>query len=122
VSNKYVVPQAQQGQIVQGSKAVSTPYSSYTSLLAEVGVAGFALICLVYFGALGRAWRMARAALTAPVRGDPVPAIVLATVVAFLTLVQLALLENWLEVTRITFVSWAMLAVACKELEARDVA
>jgi transcriptional regulator with XRE-family HTH domain len=122
VSNKYVVPQARQGQIVQGSKAVSTPYSSYTSLLAEVGVAGFALICLVYFGALGRAWRMARAALTAPVRGDPVPAIVLATVVAFLTLVQLALLENWLEVTRITFVSWAMLAVACKELEARDVA
>ncbi len=45
----------------------------------------------------------------------------LATAIAFLTLVQMAFLENWLEVTRLTFVAWAMLAVSAKELDARGV-
>jgi transcriptional regulator with XRE-family HTH domain len=121
VSNRYVVPQLRFGAIVQGSHAVTQPYSSYTSLLAEVGVIGFALICLVYFGALGRVWRMARAVLASPASDDPLPALVLATVIAFLTLVQLALLENWFEVTRVTFVAWMMLAVVTKELDGRNV-
>ena len=120
VAEKYVLPQLRTGAVVQGSHAVSSPYSSYTSLLAEVGILGFALIAGAYFGAVGRAWRMARFALTAPVRGDPLAAVVLATAIAFLTLVQMALLENWFEVTRVTFVAWTLLAVSAKELDARE--
>jgi len=46
--------------------------------------------------------------------------LILATFVAFLTIVQMALLESWFEVTRITFVIWMMFAVCCKELDARE--
>jgi hypothetical protein len=53
-------------------------------------------------------------------RGDPLPALILATFVAFLTIVQMALLESWFEVTRVTFVIWMMFAVCCKELDARE--
>jgi hypothetical protein len=48
-----------------------------------------------------------------------VPALALATTVAFLTLLQMGILENWFEVTRVTFIAWAMFAVVCKELDAR---
>ncbi len=34
-------------------------------------------------------------------------------------LLLLGALENWLEVTRITFFAWALLAIAAKELGAR---
>jgi DNA-binding XRE family transcriptional regulator len=119
VSDKYVVPQLEQGAIVEGSHAVSTPYSSYASLLAEVGVLGMLLIAVVYAGGVLRSWGMARRALRSPQSGDPLPALALATFVAFLTLVQAALLENWFEVTRVTFIFWIMLAVVTRELEAR---
>jgi transcriptional regulator with XRE-family HTH domain len=119
VSDKYVVPQARFGPIVQGSRAVSSPYSSYTSLLAEVGVFGFAVIAAIYVGAARRAWRMARFALATQARDGSLPALLVATSVAFLTLLQMAFLENWLEVTRLTFISWAMLAVCAKEMDGR---
>ena len=54
-----------------------------------------------------------------PVTDDPLPALALATTVAFLTLLQMGILENWFEVTRVTFVAWAMFAVLSKELDAR---
>jgi hypothetical protein len=50
---------------------------------------------------------------------DPVPALALATTIAFLTLLQMGVLENWFEVTRVTFVAWAMFGVVSKELDAR---
>jgi hypothetical protein len=31
----------------------------------------------------------------------------------------MAMLDNWLEVTRITFIAWIILAVAMKEFEGR---
>jgi transcriptional regulator with XRE-family HTH domain len=121
VSNKYVLPQDKKGQIVEGSHAVTSPYASYTSLLAEVGVVGLALIVLVYIRAFARAWRMARESLATPTPTDSVPALVVATAVAFLTLLQLgALSGNWFEVTRISFIVWAVFAVVTKELDARD--
>ena len=120
VSTTYVLPQIKQGRIVEGSHAVSNPYSSYTSLLAEVGILGFALMTAAYFRAFGRAWRLARRAIAAAHRDDPLPAVALATVVAFLTLLQMAVLENWLEVSRLTFIAWALLAISAKELDARE--
>jgi transcriptional regulator with XRE-family HTH domain len=120
VSEKYVEPQLQSGEIRQGSAAISNPYSSYASLMAEVGLLGAALIVALYLGALFRLWRMAGRLLRTRREGDPLPALILATFVAFLTIVQMALLENWFEVTRITFVIWMMFAVCSKELDARN--
>ncbi len=122
VSTKYVLPQIQTGLIVQGSHAVSSPYSSYASLLAEVGIVGFGLIVSVYFGAIARSFRMARFAIGSRRADDAVPALALATVVAFVTLAQMAFLENWLEVARVTFVAWTLLAVTAKELDAKGLA
>lgn len=120
VSDKYVRPQLQKGLVVEGSHAVTSPHSSYTSLLAEVGVLGFVFMMVLYFLALTRSWRMARSALRAPVRNDPLPALALATFVAFLTLIQTAFLENWFEVTRITFIAWILLAIVARELDGRE--
>ena len=120
VSDKYVLPQTENGAVVQGSYAVSSPFSSYASLLAEVGVLGFAIIVGIYLVAVQRAWRMSRSAFSRAILGDSLPPLVLATTVAFVTLVQMALLENWFEVTRVTFIVWAMLAVCSKESDARE--
>ena len=119
VSDKYVVPQLRQGEIVSGSRAVSTPYSSYLSLLAEVGIFGFLALIAAYLAAFFAALRMTRVSMRTAKPGDPLPALLCASTVAFFVLPQLALLENWLEVTRVTFMSWILLAVATKEFEAR---
>ena len=115
VSDKYVLPVLKSGVIVEGSHAATSPFSSYTSLLAEIGVLGFLTIVMLYFFAVGRAWRLARRNIAIAVRGNPLAALSLATAIAFLTLMQAAILENWLEVTRITFLFWLMLAVVSKE-------
>jgi hypothetical protein len=120
VSEAYVVPQIQQGAIREGSRAISNPYSSYGSLLAEVGVLGAALLVALYLSALVRSLRMSRHTISSRSSGDPLPALALATFVAFLTIVQMALLENWFEVSRMTFLIWIMLAVCARELTARD--
>lgn len=119
VSRTYVQSQLRSQTVIEGSRAVSSPFSSYLSLLAEVGVLGFALVVGLYLAAVLRAGRLAVRALRRPVRGDPLPALLLATTVAFLTLLQLGFLENWLEVTRVTFIAWMMLAVVTKELDSR---
>jgi DNA-binding XRE family transcriptional regulator/O-antigen ligase len=120
VSEKYVVPQSQKGAIVEGSRAVSSPHSSYLGLAAEVGLLGLALVVGVYLAALLRSFRIARREIAAAIPGDPVPALALATTLGFLTLLQMGFLENWLEVTRVTFVAWAMFAVVSKELDAQS--
>ena len=120
VSEKYVNPQMKSGRIEQGSRAISSPFSSYASLMAEVGLIGAALIVMMYLKALPRAFRMARLSIRTRGTGDPLPALLIATFVALLTIVQMALLENWFEVTRITFIVWIMFAVCCRELDARE--
>jgi hypothetical protein len=120
VSEKYVEPQIERGSVQQGSRAISNPFSSYASLMAELGVLGAVLIVSIYLGALGRLWRMAKGLIRGRRTGDPLPAVIIATFVAFLTLLQMAFLENWFEVTRITFVVWMMFAVCCKELDTRE--
>jgi len=120
VSDKYVLKQYHGAAVVQGSKALSSPFSSYLSLMAEVGMLGFFLLAGLYVAATARAIQLARWALRAPARGDPLPALLIAAAVAFTVLVQMALLDNWLEVTRVTFVAWILLAVGAKEVSARS--
>jgi DNA-binding XRE family transcriptional regulator len=120
VSQKYVVPQLERGEIIEGSGALSRPYSSYLGLAAEVGLLGLALVVGVYLAALIRSFGIAKREIADATHNDPVPALALAAAIGFLTLIQMAFLENWLEVTRITFIVWAMLAVVTKELDSRS--
>jgi transcriptional regulator with XRE-family HTH domain len=120
VADEYTVPRLQRAPVIQGSRALTSPLSSYTSLLAEVGVLGAVLLIGLYAAALVHAARLMRAAIRARVPSDPLSALLLACTVAFFVLLQLAVLENWLEVTRLTFLSWALLAVSAREIAARS--
>jgi hypothetical protein len=119
VSDRYVLPQLKSGPIVEGSRALSSPFSSYLSLMAEVGLVGFVLMTGVYVAATTRALRMVREAIRTPALNDPLPGLLLGCTIAFTALLQMGFLENWLEVTRATFLAWILLAVATKELAAR---
>jgi hypothetical protein len=120
VSRKYVTPQLQLGTIVQGSRALSLPFSSYLSLAAEVGLLGLSLMAGIYIAATLRGFRLASWEIAHAVKDDPLPALALATAIGFLTLLQLGLLDNWFEVTRVTFIVWLMLGVVTKEIDARS--
>jgi len=119
VSDRYVVPQLS-GEVVDGSRALSSPFSSYLSLLAEVGVIGFSLIVALYLWAFAFSLRMTMAAVRKAKDGDPLPALLCASTIAFFVLLQMALLENWFEVTRLTFLTWIIFAVVTKEFGARE--
>jgi hypothetical protein len=119
VADRYVVPRYQNARSILGSRSLYQPFSSYLALLGEVGFAGFLLLVGVYVWAFLRAIRLAlHSGRTARV-GDPVPALAFAAAIAFFVLLQMALLENWWEATRVTFTAWIILAVVTKELDAR---
>ncbi len=120
VSDRYVIPRLETAPIVLGSAAVTSPFSSYVALLAEVGVLGLVLMVVIYLRALFEAGRMAHASIRSATRHDSLPALALATTVAFFLLLQTAFLENWWEVARATVPSWMMLAVCAKEFAARS--
>jgi transcriptional regulator with XRE-family HTH domain len=119
VSDKYVVPQLRDAEVVDGSRALSSPFSSYLSLLAEVGVLGFVLIVALYLWAFAYSLRMTLSSVRTAQDGDPLPALLCASTVAFFVLLQMAMFENWFEITRLTFLSWIIFAVVTKEFDAR---
>jgi transcriptional regulator with XRE-family HTH domain len=119
ISARYLLPRYRQAGTVLGSKALAQPFSSYFALLAEVGIIGFLLIVGLYLGALVTAVRMTVTSMRARVPRDPLPAVLLAATIAFFVLAQMAFLENWWEVTRVTVPAWMLLAVATKEFRAR---
>jgi len=120
VSKKYTLPRLERSRAVLGSYAVTSPYSSYLALLAEVGVVGFAAMIFIYGKALLTSIRTALATMRIAAPDDPLPALALATSVSFFLLVQMAFLENWWEVARVTIPSWMMLAICVKEYAARE--
>ena len=122
VSDRYVQPLLTSGNRVAfaGSTAASSPYSSYSSVAAEAGILGLLLLIGIYFGALRAVLRRVRNATRSARPNDPLPALLLFAGVGFFALIQMALLENWLEVTRVTFVTWAVFAIAAKEFDARS--
>jgi hypothetical protein len=123
VSDRYVrpllTPAAGEG-LFAGSRAANSPYSDYSSVAAEVGIFGLFILVGIYVGALRNAWRRVRRAARSALPGDPLPALLLVATIGFFVLMQMALLENWLEVTRLTFVVWAVFAIAGKEFDARS--
>ena len=120
VSDRYVLPSYENPNRVLGSRALSSPFVSYASLLAEVGVLGFIAVITLYATALMRGVRAAGRMIGRSEPGDPLPALCLATAVSFFVLLQMALFDNWLEATRVTVPAWMLLAVITKELEARS--
>ena len=119
VSRKYVEPQYKKGASIQGSKALTAPFSSYGALLAEVGLLGFLVMVGIYIRAFAQAIRMTVVTRLRAQPGDPLPALVLGSAMALFVLLQMGFLENWLEVARVTFPTWILLAVATKEFRAR---
>jgi len=119
VSDKYVAPQLRNLEFLGGSSAATRPFASYLSLLAEVGVLGFLVMVAIYVWALVRSTRMTLQTGRRAGPGDPLPALFCASTVGFFVLLQMGALDNWFEVTRITFVAWLVFAVASKELDGR---
>jgi O-antigen ligase len=118
VSDQYVVSRLRDAPAVLGSYALTSPHSSYLALLAETGVFGFLLVIGMYLGALFQSASMMLNRARERLSDDPLPALFLATAVAFFVLLQMAFLENWLEVARVTIPSWMLLAVCVKEYQA----
>jgi len=119
VSDKYVTSTYHPSAVVQGSRAVYSPYSDYLSLLAEVGIFGFLIILFIYVRALVRSAQLTLRLTAKPRLGDPLPALAIASTVGFFVLMQMAVLDDWLEVTRLSFLTWGLLAVTQRELDAR---
>jgi transcriptional regulator with XRE-family HTH domain len=120
VSDRYVQPLLQRsGGEVAGSRAVKSPFSDYIAVAAEVGFLGLLILVSIYVGAFIAALRRTIAAVRSPLPSDPLPALLLTTTIAFFALLQMGLLDNWLEVTRLTFIAWALLAISTKEFDAR---
>ena len=119
VSDKYVQPQLRTLEFLGGSSAATRPFASYLSLVAEVGLLGLVLLVAMYVWAFVRSARMTLLTGRKALPGDPLPALFCASTVAFFVLLQMGALDNWLEVTRITFIAWIVLAVATKEFDGR---
>jgi transcriptional regulator with XRE-family HTH domain len=119
VSTKYVLPRLQRSEIIEGSRAVTTPYSSYLALLAEVGVFGFVVLMFIYGAAFRQVLRRTTQQLRAAAPQDPLPGLLLGCTVGFFILLQMGILGNWFEVTRLTFILWTLFAVVTKEVDAR---
>lgn len=120
VSDRYVRPLLERDEgAIAGSRAVSSPFSEYLAAAAETGLLGLLILVAIYAGAFAAGLRRTIAALRNPLPSDPLPALLLATTIAFFALLQMGLLENWLEVTRLTFIAWALLAISIKEFDAR---
>jgi transcriptional regulator with XRE-family HTH domain len=121
VAEKYVVPRYRDpGGVIEGSRAATQPFSSFVALAAETGLVGFALLMLAYGKALTQGFRLSLGMVRGRLRDDPVAPLMIGSMVAFLILIQAAVLENWLEVARMTFFAWGLLAISTKELHARD--
>lgn len=119
VSTRYVESQISSAAIL-GSAVLASPFASYFALLAEMGLLGFVLIVLLYVFAFLRSARMTVVAMRRAPPNDPLPAILLASTVGFFALLQMGILDNWLEVTRVTFPTWMLFAIGLKEFRARQ--
>jgi transcriptional regulator with XRE-family HTH domain len=120
VSEKYVTTPLRNSAVIEGSHQLSSPYFTYLALLAEVGVPGLIAIVAIYLMATTRVLSLTVRNLRVAETGDPLPALLIATSISFIALLQMGFLENWFETTRATFLVWTMLAVATKELSARS--
>lgn len=120
VSEQFVMPRARGQRAVLGSHALTSPFSSYLALAAEVGLFGLVILVSIYLVAIGRCFEIARRAIRSFIPGDSFPALAIAAVIAPLTLFQMALLDNWLEVVRVAAPTWILIAIVQSESRYRS--
>lgn len=119
VADRYTVPRLQEAEVILGSRALTQPHSSYTALLVETGIVGFALMIAVYAKAILHAGRIAGQTMREARGPDALAPVMLACVIAFSVLIQMAVFENWLEVARTTVPTWMLLAIVTREYDVR---
>ena len=119
VSEEFVLPRARGQAAVLGSYQLTHPFSSYLALAAEVGIIGLALILFIYGTALRRMFAIAVRTTKDFVTGDSLPALAIAAVIAPLTLLQMAVLDNWLEVVRVAAPTWIIMGIVQAEFTRR---
>jgi hypothetical protein len=103
---KFLMPLLDKPTYLFGSSTVDGPFSSYLSLLAEVGILGFICYLWLYLTAVKKAWSAGRAAR---VEMDALTfAISFAFVGGVLLLFQMALFDNWFEVSRVSISLWLL--------------
>jgi hypothetical protein len=80
VSDKYVEPVLRStGAAVAGSRAVSSPFSDYLAVSAEVGFTGLLILAAIYAGAFVAALRRTIVVVRGPRSSGPLPALLITT-------------------------------------------
>ncbi len=82
-----------------GASTTAAPWFSYLALPAELGFAGLVLVAIIYLKAIRNCW------IASKNRGT-VRVLAQWTLIALALLLQMAFLENWLEVSRLTVPVW----------------
>jgi DNA-binding XRE family transcriptional regulator len=118
-AQKYTIPHQDDTGAIEGSFIIANPFASYYALLEEVGILGFLLMVFIYGRALLDCARISLTSLRHASDGDALPGLALAATIGFFVIIQMAILENWWEVTRLTFLLWMIFAIVTKEFEAR---
>jgi hypothetical protein len=106
-AEKYVMPLVFKSQVLFGSWTIDGPFNSYVSLLAEVGLIGFGSYFVVYYKVFKKALITVREAGCH--RNPELFAVSVAAICGLLTLAQMAFLDNWAEVSRVTIPLWLLL-------------
>jgi hypothetical protein len=106
-AQEFVIPLMYRSVPAFGSTTIDGPFSSYVSLLAEVGLVGFFIYLLIYYrvylevlSVLKRAWAE---------RDSELAGLCLAAVLGIISLSEMAFLDNWFEVSRVTVLLWLLI-------------
>jgi hypothetical protein len=99
VANQYVLPLTT--SFAFGSATAASPWYSFLSIPAELGMPGLILVLAIYGKAIHICWKLAR-------QSGPVVALARWVLIAMVLLLQMSFLENWLEVSRVTVPVWAI--------------
>lgn len=112
-SDQYVVPLVSMSNWQLSSGTVEWPFTSYVSLFLESGLIGFAGIIGVYGVTWLRLLQLGRTAHRKETR-----AAAIGGAVGLATLLAAAVLDNWLEQTRVATLAWALVLMAWYEARA----
>jgi hypothetical protein len=114
VAARYVMPVI--NNYAFGAASTTVPWFSFLSIPAELGIPGLIIVLALYCGAVWMCWRRVH-------DSDSLGLLAGWTFIALLLLVQMAWLENWLEVSRLTVPVWVMFGIvlaAVRQAEAES--
>lgn len=111
VAAKYVLPTA--GLFAFGAATSAVPWFTYLALPAELGLFGLFIVLMMYFKAMRICWLHRFADYGLGILTSWV-------LLAMALLLQMAFLENWLEVSRLTVPVWVVFGVVLGQSFAED--